>query len=172
MQQQQDPGARIRRTPEGVEILLSRFLEADRESVWAMLTDTDRLKDWLAPGSLDARPGGRVQLDFSASGTTIDSVVYLCEPPELLEFSWSNGSAPERPLRWVLHPEAEGTRLYLTVRVPHGEDVAKTAAGWDAHLEMLMAALAGVPISFPVARFKQTRQTVAEEIEAGEPSGS
>lgn len=159
------PGARIRRNPDSVEIGLTRFVETDRDTVWTMLTDADRLKDWLAPGTVDARPGGRVQLDFSASGTTIDSEVYLCEPPELLEFSWSHGDEPQRPVRWVLYPEGKGTRVDLSVTIPADEDVAKTAAGWDTHLEMLLAALAGVPISFPVARFKETRQAVSEDLE-------
>lgn len=157
-------GARVRETADGFEVELTRFVDTDRESVWRMLTEPECLRDWLAPGTLEPRPGGRISLDFAASGATIDSTVSLCEQPELLEYSWSSGDEPERPLRWVLHPEGQGTRLYLTVKIPRDEDVAKTAAGWDAHLEMLLAALAGVPISFPVARFKQTRQAVENDL--------
>ena len=46
-----------------------------------------------------------------------------------------------------------GIQLVLTLRLPSGEDIAKACAGFDAHLEMLAAALEGVPIRFPVDFF-------------------
>jgi hypothetical protein len=45
----------------------------------------------------------------------------------------------------------------LTVRIPENEDIAKTCAGWEAHLAMLMAALEGAPISFPFEVFQAAR---------------
>jgi hypothetical protein len=46
----------------------------------------------------------------------------------------------------------------LTLRIPDNEDIARTCAGWDAHLEMLAAAMEGVPIKFPFERFKAARE--------------
>jgi len=42
--------------------------------------------------------------------------------------------------------------------VPQTEDIARTCAGWEAHLMMLLAAIEGVPIKFPFERFKSTRE--------------
>ena len=39
------------------------------------------------------------------------------------------------------------------------EDIARTCAGWEAHLAMLQAALADAPIPFPFELFKATRET-------------
>ena len=47
----------------------------------------------------------------------------------------------------------------LTLRIPDGEDIARSCAGWEAHLQMLLAAIEGVPIKFPFDRFKATRES-------------
>jgi uncharacterized protein YndB with AHSA1/START domain len=80
------------------------------------------------------------------------------DPQRLLEYSWSSGDEPERPLRWELNPAEDGTQLALTIWLPATEDIAKACAGFDAHLEMLAAALEGVPIRFPVDYYLQRRR--------------
>ena len=52
-------------------------------------------------------------------------------------------------------------RQHLLVRVPAGEDLAKACAGFDAHLDMLAAALEGVSIKFPFDVFVQARKVYA-----------
>lgn len=137
---------------------LQRLLEHDPATVWAMLTEPAKLPDWLASGEVELRPGGAAHLDFQDSGTVIDSTVSAIDAPRLLEYSWSGPGEPERPVRWELAPEGDGTRLTLTLRIPEGEDAARAFAGWEAHLMMLMAALEGVPIRFPFERFKEARE--------------
>jgi hypothetical protein len=46
----------------------------------------------------------------------------------------------------------------LTLRIPEDEDIARSCAGWEAHLMMLLAAIEGVPIKFPFERFQATRE--------------
>ncbi|MBA1147874.1 SRPBCC family protein [Ectothiorhodospiraceae bacterium WFHF3C12] len=146
------------------EIVLRREVECDRATLWSMLTDAEHLKNWLAPGTLEPGVGGRVSLDFGVSGTAIDSRVTAWEPPAVLEYSWSSDEQPTRPLRWQLEAGQGSTDLTVTLRVPGDEDPAKTAAGWDAHLEMLLAAVAGVPIGFPVERFKASRAVFQQQL--------
>lgn len=152
-----NPG-QIRRAGDGFEGRIERLFEQDRKTVWRMLTEPKSLAQWLAPGSIELRTGGAVHIDFADSGTTIESSVLDLDSPRLLVYSWSSGDQPERPLRWELTAVEEGTRLVLTVRVPAGEDVAKACAGFDAHLEMLAAALEGVPIRFPLDHFIEARR--------------
>lgn len=149
---------------EEYEIVLCRHVACGRDSLWRMLTDPACLKDWLAPGTIEPRLGGRVVLDFGVSGTAIDSRVTVWQPPADLEYAWSSEGQPVRPLRWQLQPAKEDTELMLTLRIPLDEDAAKTAAGWDAHLEMLLAAAAGVPIGFPVERFKASRAAFQQRL--------
>lgn len=150
------PGA-VTSVSDGYEIALERRVEHAPQAVWAMLTEPEQLAEWLAPGALELRQGGRVRLDFGESGATIDSTVRALETGRVLEYSWSSGDDPLRPLHWELLPEGNGTLVRLTLKLPTGEDPAKAAAGWDAHLEMLLAALEGVAIGFPVQRFRAAR---------------
>ena len=78
---------------------LERFFAQDQLQVWAMLTDPDRLVEWLAPGRIELHKGGAAKLDFTDSGIVIDSVVSEREPPSLLEYSWSNPGERKRSVR-------------------------------------------------------------------------
>lgn len=145
---------------------MSRVLDDSVDDVWAALTDPAQLVNWLAPGKIELRPGGAAKLNFTDSGIVIDSTVSAVEPGRLLEYSWSGPGDPLRPVRYELAPQGAGTRLDLTLSVPEGEDVGRSCAGWDAHLEMLAAALAGVPIKFPFELFKAARDAYRAQLTA------
>jgi uncharacterized protein YndB with AHSA1/START domain len=148
----------IRRLGNMFEATIVRSFDHDQPTLWAMLTDPAKLPLWLAPGALSQRKGGAAQLNFPESGINVDSLITEIEPPRLIEYSWSSPGQPQRPLRWEILPAAGGAKLTLTLRIPENEDIARTCAGWDAHLDMLAAALEGVPIKFPFERFKAARE--------------
>ncbi|HTN33398.1 MAG TPA: SRPBCC family protein [Marinobacter sp.] len=152
----------IRRNGTRIEIQLEREFDHPPETVWDMLTNPVQLALWMAPGVFEAKAGGRIQLDFGASGTPIEGLVQICEPNRLLTYSWSAGNDPERPMRWELSERNGTTHLTLSIQLPDNDLVAISCAGWDAHLEMLMAALEGISISFPAARFRKAREVFAE----------
>lgn len=137
---------------------LVRRLAQPPQALWRALTEPAMLAEWLAPGRIEPVAGGAVRLDFADSGAVIDSRVTACEAGRLLEYSWSRPGEPIRPVRWRLEAEDGGTTLSLTVLTPAGEDPARACAGWEAHLAMLEAALAGAPIKFPFERFKAARE--------------
>lgn len=145
---------------------LTALIDDHIERVWAALTEPSELVQWLAPGAIALRPGGAVKLDFADSGIVIDSRVTKIERPRLLEYSWSGPGEPDRPLRWELEPVGPMTRLTLTLTMPASEDVARACAGWAAHLEMLIAALAGIPIKFPFEVFKAAREAYRARLAA------
>lgn len=156
--------SRIRRGDTGIEGRLERHLLHPPALVWQMLTEPQGIAQWLAPGSIELRKGGRVHVDFGDSGVVIDSTVLELEPLRRLAFSWSSGNEPERPLHWSLTATDAGTDLALTVCLPEGEDLAKACAGFDAHLEMLAAALEGVPIRFPFELYLARRRAWQEAL--------
>jgi len=137
---------------------LERLVEHDQQAVWSMLTAPERLVEWLAPGTIELRLDGAAKLNFTDSGTVIDSTVTAIDVPRLIEYSWSSPGEPSRPVRWETKAVDGGTRLTLIVSVPQNEDIARACAGWEAHLMMLLAAIEGVPIKFPFERFKSTRE--------------
>ena len=149
----------------GYQGQLERVFAHDRAAVWRMLTEPQALAQWLAPGSMELRPGGAVRIDFADSGVVIDSTVLALEEGALLEYSWSSGDEPERRLRWTLAQVDGGTRLGLEVQVPAGEDASKACAGFEAHLEMLAAALEGVPIHFPFQHYLGARKAYQAQLE-------
>lgn len=155
----------IRRSAAGIEGRITRRLPQPPERVWEMLTRPAELANWLAPGTLQPPPDGRIHVDFGDSGVVIDSPLLAFEPPRRLSYSWSSGAQPQRPLLWSLHPEGDGTRLALTVTLPEGEDLAKACAGFEAHLEMLAAALEGVPIRFPFPLYQARRAAWAAALQ-------
>lgn len=143
---------------------LTRTIDHDVDSVWAMLTDPAHIVDWLAPGTIEVKLGGAAKLDFKDSGIVIDSEVTALDPPRLLEYSWSSPGEPLRPLRFEIEPDGEGSKLTLTLTVPAGENVSRSCAGFEAHLMMLLAAMEGVPIKFPFERFVSTRESYEQMV--------
>jgi len=148
----------IRRIGNCVEARIERMLGHDQAEVWKMLTDPGLLPLWLASGNISLSKGGSAKLSFPESGTNVDSVVTDIDPPRMIEYSWSSPAEAQRPLRWEVLPDDGGARLSLTLRIPDNEDIARACAGWEAHLEMLAAAMEGVPIKFPFERFKAARE--------------
>jgi uncharacterized protein YndB with AHSA1/START domain len=139
------------------EICIERVFPCAPGQIWESLTKPGRLAEWLAPGKIELRIGGAVKLDFADSGIVIDSTVTALQIPFVLEYSWSSPGQPQRPLRFESSIAPGGTRLVLTLSIPNAEDAPRTAAGFEAHLEMLAAALEGVPVKFPFALFKELR---------------
>lgn len=152
-----DLGA-LERKGNRIEARITRRFPYPPQQVWEFLTGSAKLAQWLAPGAIDARVGGLAQLNFVDSGIVIDSEITACEPHRTLCYSWGKFGDPPRPVRWDLDRDGVGTRLTLTLGVPSDEDVARSCAGWEAHLEMLAAALEGVPIKFPFERFQASRE--------------
>jgi uncharacterized protein YndB with AHSA1/START domain len=153
-----DELATLTRRDDAVEARLMRRIDHPPAALWRMLTVPAKLPEWLAPGRIEPRIGGALHLDFAESGTVIDSQVSACDEGRLLEYSWSAPGEPTRPVRWQLASEGEATRLTLTLLIPAGEDPGRACAGWEAHLLMLQAALAGAPIQFPFETFKAARE--------------
>lgn len=156
----------LERTGERWIARIDRHLEHPAEAVWAMLTEPAEFAKWLAPGNIELREGGAARLDFEDSGIVIDSMVTAFEAGRVIEYGWNGPDEPERPLRFELTPDGEGTRLELTLSIPAGEDIAKSCAGFESHLLMLIAALEGVPIKFPFERYVAARKAYSELAEA------
>ena len=153
----QAPGT-LSRAGDYLQGQLERTFKQDQQALWRMLTLPESLAQWLAPGSIELRVGGAANLNFADSGTVIDSTVTAFDALHLIEYSWSSAGQPLRPVRFEVQAVNGGTSLTLTVRVPQSEDIARTCAGWEAHLMMLQCAFEGAPIKFPFERFKTTRE--------------
>lgn len=160
--------AKFTRNGDVMEAKMKRVLDDSLDRVWVALTDSEELVKWLAPGEIELWEGGSAKLNFTDSGIVIDSKVTAIEPLSVLEYSWSGPGEPLRPVRWDMRPKGDEVELDLTLRMPASEDAGRSCAGWDAHLEMLAAALAGVPIKFPFELFKAARDAYRVQLAAGD----
>lgn len=91
-------------------VLMARTVPAPVEAVWTAVTDADRLPQWLGT------PQGRLEYGemFTLYGATCQ--VVRCDPPRLLELSWT------------LMGETNTVRLTVTDR-PAGTEVVVEHAG-------------------------------------------
>src|SRR5690554_7243396 len=96
------PFGRIERVDNGFSGHLARTFDHPVAEVWRMLTADDCVPLWLAPGTIELKQGGKVHIDFADSGFEIASEVTAFEQQKLLEYSWSSGDQPKRPLRFEL----------------------------------------------------------------------
>lgn len=155
---------RIVRGQAGLEGRLQRVFAHSTAAVWTMLTDSAAMAQWLAPAascsSQVARYGSILPTAASPSTATCPrSRPAVCR-------NIRGAAASNRSARcWELQDVRAGTQLQLSMRVPEGEDLAKACAGFDAHLEMLAAALEDV-IKFPFDVFVQARKAYAEQVAA------
>jgi len=157
---------KLARSQGRIVAVIDRAFEAPPARLWDALTDPAVLCQWLAPGHIAPFVGGEAKLSFEDSGIAIDSTITAYAWGELLEYSWSGKGEPLRPLRWEIERTLHGTNLRLTLSVPDTEDAARAAAGFEAHLDMLAAALEGVPIKFPFPRFKAMRDAYRAQLAA------
>jgi uncharacterized protein YndB with AHSA1/START domain len=122
------------------------------ETAWDYLTQPGRLSTWLAEGIVETRVGGRVELTFDVEevpertpgGDVVRGVVSLCVPRRVLAYTWtspndgsSDETEPVSAVTFELEPQNGNTKLTLTHRHLPAEALARCAAGWHTHLEVL-----------------------------------
>lgn len=136
-----------RRTGEVFDIVFERLLPHPVESVWAALTQPDKLALWLGEATLDLTPGGTVTIAFQ--GMPIVGQILHLQDNELLEYTWTSPSFPGEisVVRWELTPLADTRcRLQFTEKLVSAQYLAGAGPGWHYVLDMLELALDGKPI--------------------------
>jgi hypothetical protein len=123
----------------------------------ARLALARQLGAWLAPGPLDPRPGGTIDLRFTHADRTIAAVIAAIEPPRMLEVTWSTEDEDRGFVRWKLRGEGDGTRLALVDNLPESARSFLFLAmpGWQTHIEQLAVFLCGAPTSWSWQRWQE-----------------
>ncbi len=133
---------------------LERILPGPIERVWAYLTESEKRGKWLAPGPMELRVGGRVELnwghaDLSAEKTppdnydksecadTLHGCITRCEPPRLLSYNWGD-EAEASEVTFELSPRAGDVLLVITHRrLGDRKRIVGVASGWHTHVGIL-----------------------------------
>lgn len=136
------------------EIRFERLLPGPIETVWTFLTDPQKREEWLAAGSMDLRPGGKVELRFKHSdlspnkapaperyekmdrtGHRATETITEIDPPRHLAFTWGGTSEV------VFDLASQGDKVLLTLthrKLSSRDEAVGTAGGWHCHLEILV----------------------------------
>lgn len=119
------------------------------ETVWATLTESDRLARWYGSFTGDARPGGTIQLTITApedaGGPPATVRIEECEPNRRLRLTIEMGDGEPWVISVDLAPAPEGTVLGFRQVLPTGFSPTDVGPGWHWYLDRLGADLAGTP---------------------------
>ncbi|MDR3474763.1 MAG: SRPBCC family protein [Devosia sp.] len=144
----------VSRRGDHYDVRFERHYGRPVETVWSALTEPERLKDWMGVAYVEPFVGGRFDL-IQDSAAPMTGRVRVWEPPEVLEFSWSNDDAPDSVIRYELTPAAGGTRLVFRQT---GIQLARSALmlpGWHWLFDRLGNVLDGTTLAHPSWRDMQ-----------------
>jgi uncharacterized protein YndB with AHSA1/START domain len=83
----------------------------------------------MGASRVEPRVGGRFDLMVDGPQPMTGRVL-VWQPPEVLEFTWSNGDAPDSVVRYELTRDGDATRLTFTHKgIPHARS-ALMLPGW------------------------------------------
>lgn len=128
-------------------IVVERLLDTNTEETFALLTEPERLRRWLAvSASVDLRVGGDYRMLCVPGHAAVGQVTEL-DPGRRVVYSWGWHGDDEVPpgstsLIVELEPEGERTRVRLTHEGLVGEWAERHLAGWNQHLDRLVQAAA------------------------------
>jgi uncharacterized protein YndB with AHSA1/START domain len=139
--------------------------------VYELLTDAERLVEWMAPtAEVDARPGGRISWTHLNGDTVIGEFVELVADRRVVfTFGWEREDvevpAGSTTVEIELRPVPGGTEVHLVHRGLAGPMADAHAGGWTNYLSRLAAVAAGNdPGPDPLAH---ERVPTPRELEAG-----
>jgi len=138
-----DLGTYTRRADGKLDIRFERTYPRPVGTVWAALTEPERLADWMGKSSVEPRVGGKF-LTIQDSAAPMTGEVRVWEPPKVLEFSWSNKDAPDSVVRYELTPDGKtGTRMVFTQKGVLPGRSALMMPGWQWLFDRLANVLEG-----------------------------
>lgn len=124
----------------GEAVVVTTDVEASPETVFAFVSDPQRMMQWLgAAVEMDARIGGSLRIRFDRFGTLVQGEVVEIAPPRRVVFTWGVAEGPQAAslppgsTRVVieLEPIASGTRVTLRHEgLPDEKERREHEGGW------------------------------------------
>ena len=140
---------------EPATLTIRRVLPGPIERVWAHLTESDLRRRWLAAGKMELAVGAPFELVWRNDELTdppgerprgfgaehrMQSRITECDPPRRISFAWQDSGDVTIALDDLVDGQVMLTlthrRLPQTARL-------NVAAGWHAHLDVLVASVTG-----------------------------
>lgn len=136
---------------EPTTLKIQRLLPGPAERIWSYLTDSDLRRKWLAAGQMEMKVGAPFKFVWRndelsdnpgqrppgfAEEHRMKSRITEVDPPRRLSFTWGGSG----DVTFELEPQGKDVLLTVTHRrLPDRQTLLKVAAGWHAHLDVLVA---------------------------------
>lgn len=142
---------------DAASVRFERLLPGPIGRVWDYLTQSELRGKWLAPGTMEPKLGGKVELTFNHAdlspepseapekyrgGHTLGGRITRFDPPHALGFTWGESGSE---VTFELSERGSQVLLVVThIKLPSRDMMRNVAGGWHAHLAILADRLAGV----------------------------
>ena len=131
-------------------VVFERTFRAPIESVWAAITESDRLERWVGTWTGDPASGS-VLFQMNAEGDGVKPETFTieaCAPPHRLALT-SNVEGEQNVWHFVLDlsEDAGTTTLTFSQSVPGAEMASGVGPGWEYYLDRLVAAETGADVA-------------------------
>ena len=131
-------------------VVIDRTFRAPIESVWAAVTESDRLERWVGTWTGDPASGS-VLFRMNAEGDDVKPetfTIHECDPPRRVSLT-SQVVGEQNVLHFVLEltEDAGTTTLTFSQSVPDAEMATGVGPGWEYYLDRLVAAETGADVA-------------------------
>ena len=147
-----------------LNVTFERLLPRPPETVWQALTDPARLADWMGMCAIEPQVGGLVHLMIGTANPAKGHVM-VWDPPRVLEFSWSNATAPQSVVRFELTPAHNGTRMIFMHKGMPFASSALMLPGWHLLLARLAAGAIGAPDPTRIPDWRELQEAYVAQYE-------
>jgi uncharacterized protein YndB with AHSA1/START domain len=140
---------------EPMTLQIQRRLPGPIERVWAYLTESNLRRQWLAAGEMELKVGSTFEFVWRNDELSTEraerpegmpaenrrlSRITEIDPPRLIAFTWLDSG----DVAFELEPVGDEVLLTVTHRrLPDRPTLLKVAAGWHAHLDILVERVRG-----------------------------
>lgn len=136
---------RLITTDAGMQLVIDREFRTDLDDLWAWVTESDKLEQWIGRWSGEAAVGSVVEFTMAieASDEPEQVTILECSPPRRLQVGFES-EAGRWHLEVNLRAAGEVTVLEFSHTLDQGDDVTGVGPAWEYYLDLLAAARGGL----------------------------
>ncbi len=164
------PTGRIEHHPDGYALAFERGLDYPAGHIWEVLTNRDKVAQWLGIVTPHWQLGKEYRLDMGGSAVT--GTVLQMSPGASLQLTWEDPLGGESVVSWQVQQGPDGTVLLFHTHENGSDFLTEGAAGWQGILETFADVAAGrEPVRQSPERWLGLRNAYAEEFDVSPTMG-
>ena len=137
------PEGRIEKVTDGWVVAFDKQLDYPTAHIWDVLTNPQKVEQWLGPIHPDWELGKEYTLEKGGSG--VSGTVLQLNPRSSLQISWDDELGEESVLDWQVLESGGGALLRFRAHSDTDDFLAEGSAGWQGIMDAFAAVAAGNP---------------------------